>query len=248
MKPDLVVDIGNSRMKWGWFDQAGKIQFLALDGDDESQWLNALQAIGPNRRRNWAVASVHPNRLARFVEWVNRHGDTITVLSQRSQLPIQIAIRQPESVGIDRLLGAIAANARRHPEHPAVTIDAGTAITLNLVGPDGSFLGGAILPGARLMALALNSHTARLPLVDTMQLGHHILGESTDEAIRLGIRCALTGAVKEFLNSIAIRFNDRPIDTFYTGGNASLLAPFESESLVPTLNLEGIWIAAGAAP
>lgn len=248
MKPDIVVDIGNSRMKWGWDNVSGTFQHRSLDADDSNAWQSILRETGLSSPIRWAVASVHPIRLERFLEWIDARRDSVCIIDYRAKLPIDIAILEPDSVGIDRLLGAVAANARRHTGHAAITVDAGTAVTMNRIDPDGKFRGGAILPGFRLMAASLNDYTAKLPLVEPARPSLEYAGETTVEAIRLGIYCAVIGAIREFERSMTALFETIPVDTFFTGGNALLLTSSNSKQYVPTLNLEGIRIAAEALP
>ena len=244
MTPDIVVDIGNSRMKWGWSDDFGAFRTCSLDGDDARVWSAKLAEIGRRIPVRWAVASVHPSRLEHFLKWIATRGETSMVLDDPAQLPIRIGIREPSSVGIDRLLGAIAANARRRKGYAAVTVDAGTAVTINLIDAEGIFRGGAILPGFRLMAEALHRFTAKLPFVPPDDSATEFPGEDTVNAIRLGLRCAIEGAVSKFLEHL----EPGDIEIFYTGGHGSLLLPNDHAHCVPTLNLEGIRIAAEAQP
>src|SRR5207249_10383120 len=111
----------------------------------------------------WAVASVNPPVLHRFVAWSYNHGGTV-VFEKYTDLPIRLNVDEPETVGLDRLFGAVAAKAMVPPGTPAITVDVGTAVTVNLIDAEGVFQGGAIFPGPRLMARALHDFTAKLPL------------------------------------------------------------------------------------
>ena len=88
------------------------------------------------------------------------------VLQYAGELPLRVELEKPDHVGIDRLLDAVAVNSRRAPGVPAVIIDAGSAVTVDLVDGAGAFRGGAILPGLRLMAKSLHDYTALLPLIE----------------------------------------------------------------------------------
>jgi type III pantothenate kinase len=244
MTPDIVVDIGNSRMKWGWYDPTGAFRHRSLDADNPAEWTEALTEIDPRPQPHWAVASVHPTRLDRLRKWISDRQGSIRVFDDPAMLPIRIGIRDPRSVGIDRLLGAIAANARRQPDCVAVTVDAGTAVTVNLIDSEGVFRGGAILPGFQLMAESLHWFTAKLPFVPPDDSPTEFPGEDTANAIRLGIRCAIEGAVTKFLE----RLDRKNVEIFYTGGYGSLLLPADDRYCVPALNLEGLRIAAEAQP
>jgi type III pantothenate kinase len=104
-------------------------------------------------------------------------------------------------VGIDRLLDAVAANRLRHPAAPAVVVDVGTAITVDLVAADGSFQGGAILPGIAMSARALHAFTDLLPLVDVRELSSPPppLGTSTVAALQSGLFWGAVGAIRQLL-------------------------------------------------
>lgn len=252
MTPDVVVDIGNTRMKFGLCDGT-EIPVVATPplppGGDASQ---IVQELGLSGRVRWAVAGVQPQRLAEFVAWAHSRGDEVTVIENRSQLPLVVAVEAPEQVGIDRLLGAIGANHRRTPGVPAVVVDAGSAITINVIDGAGVFRGGSIAPGLGLMARALNTFTAKLPLVS-----HELLllrpamfpAGNTRDAILCGLRAAAVGGVRELISGM-VSSDPRP-ELFITGGDATIL----SEALtdlnprhVPTLTLDGIRIAAEALP
>ncbi len=248
MTPDVVVDVGNSRMKWGWC-QGGKIVSVTAFAEDVATW---ERAVGNRENLAWAVASVNPQLCERFLGWANHRGDRVTLIQNDAALPIRIEVEAPESVGIDRLLGAVAANVRRRANTHALTVDVGTAITINYIDDSGHFRGGAILPGYRLMGLALHEHTAKLPVirVEDLEIAKAIRfpGQNTHAAIVCGIRAAVAGAVRHIVN----RLGDlESCEYFVTGGDALLLLhdldriPFVR---VPTLVLEGIRISAEALP
>lgn len=248
MTPDVVVDVGNSRMKWGWC-QGGNIVSVTAFADDVGTW---ERAVGNRENLAWAVGSVNPQLCERFLVWAKHRGDRVRLIQNDAKLPIRLEVESPESVGIDRILGAIAANVRRRANTPALTVDVGTAITINRIDEAGSFRGGAILPGYRLMGLALHEHTAKLPAirVEDLEIAKttRFPGQNTRVAIICGIRAAIAGAVEHVVD----RLGDlESCDYFVTGGDALLLLhdvdriPFVH---VPTLVLEGIRISAEALP
>src|SRR5262249_8845567 len=143
----------------------------------------------------WAVAGVHPDRVEHFTNWVKRRGDQVILIHDRKLLPIRIEVSEPDRVGIDRLLNAVAATARLMPAESIVIIDAGSAVTVDWVDKDGVFKGGAIFPGLQMMAKALHEYTAALPLIEVSRsTPRHILpGNSTESAIRGGVYWAVAG-------------------------------------------------------
>lgn len=102
----------------------------------------------------WWIASVNRPAATRLLDWLHEHrpSDRITLLAS-GDLPLEVRLPRPDMVGIDRLVDAVAVNRLRDASRPAVIVDVGTAITVDLVSADGAFLGGAILPGLQMAAL-----------------------------------------------------------------------------------------------
>jgi type III pantothenate kinase len=254
MTPDVVVDIGNTRMKWGVCRGGRVAEVLRLPLGEPAVWDATLANLPPPQTpvRKWAVASVNPPALHRFVPWASPHGGG-TVFSDHTSLPIRVDVDEPDKVGLDRLFGAIAARAMVPPGTPAITVDVGTAVTVNLIDADGVFQGGAIFPGPRLMGRALHDFTANLPLIDlTEALSGTDLGKNTADAIRRGVAAALIGGVMHLVDGLAAECRVPP-RVFVTGGGGHLLGVarvcgLPEPQTVPALNLEGIRLAAEALP
>jgi type III pantothenate kinase len=133
----------------------------------------------------------------------------------------------PDRGGADRLLAAVAASALREPSRAAIVIDAGSAVTVDLVNHEGVFQGGVIWPGRAMMTQALAGNTDALPLI-TSPLEEEpppIVGHSTDKAIRSGLFWGNVGAVREFVTQIKRALPHEP-DVFVTGGDAAQLARY----------------------
>ena len=99
------------------------------------------------------------------------------------ELPFGLSVEEPEKVGPDRLCAAAGAWAEGSRE--AVIVDAGTAVTVDLLS-GGSFCGGSIFPGLSLLAGALNGGTALLPLVEDLKDDVEPPGRSTSDAVKAG--------------------------------------------------------------
>jgi type III pantothenate kinase len=154
-------------------------------------------------------------------------------------------------VGIDRLLDAVAANRLRRPDHSAVVVDVGSAITVDCVSAEGVFLGGAILPGIAMSARALHTFTDLLPMIDMSELEAPppALGTTTVDAMRSGLFWGAVGAILQLVDEMSGGHPDR-CDVLLTGGAgpavASLLGPLAKH--VPHLTLAGIALAAHGHP
>lgn len=204
----------------------------------------AFDSSDSNGSRTWALASVNRPAATRLVDWIRTHcpEDPILLLAA-TDVPISVDVAAPDRVGIDRLLDAVAANAQRRFDRPAVVVDAGSAITVDYVTSDGTFRGGAILPGTRMAARALNHFTDLLPLVEvpeSLEELHHLsaVGRSTEEAIRSGLFHGTLGAIRELITTMS----DTSPDVFLTGGTGRIAAELlgESSHYDPDLTLAGI--------
>lgn len=248
MKPDIVVDVGNSRMKWGLCDRTSVRHIFALPSDDPSAWKRQFDRFKIDWPLPWAVAGVQPVRRDAFVNWLKEEDPENQVLVLKNDfLPIKVALEEPLKVGVDRLLNGIAARQRTKGGASNVIIDAGSAVTVDWVDAEGVFRGGAIFPGLRLMAKGLHDYTAQLPLVEVKSAQPPFPGIDTTMAIEAGIYWAVVGGIQALLH----RMKDRgPAQIFLTGGDGALLAPAMDADVIlwPEMTLEGIRIAAEAQP
>ena len=251
----FLVNIGNSSI------ECGKGKAPLADGHvvitDAAHFDRVPQAMTEvdkwrSRQRpsdgRWFVTSVCTGGLRQFEKWAARHDSRVDLhLISHVDFDLQMNVEVPERVGTDRLAAAVAANRRRRSVAPAVVIDAGTAITIDLIDSNGVFQGGAIFPGLKLAAESLRWGTDQLPTVDVKHFDElpAYLGKDTIEAIQTGIYWGTVGAVRQVLNGIIAELNE-PADVFLTGGGSGLIAKhLEIESCVaPTLVLEGMALAA----
>lgn len=249
----IAVDIGNTSIKLGCFAATQSawpqpLQTFSFSTRDINAW-EALTNL-PEGKASWFVGSVHREAETQLAKWVAHHRpqDSYRLLDH-STMPIAIHVDFPERVGSDRLLAAVAVNQLREPHRPAVVIDAGTAVTIDLVSADGAFEGGVIWPGWRMMAQSLAGNTDALPLV-TAALSDgppEILGKSTDKAIRSALFWGNVGAVREIVARLRQTQTTEP-QVFVTGGDAQRLAHYacpEAQS-VEELVLCGTILAARA--
>ena len=247
MIPDIVADVGNTRIKWGRClpDSA---ETASLPPSDTRYWVHQAKEWELEPGRSWAVSGTHPQRRDELVQWLRQRGDSVLVIDNPDQLPLQVKLPAPEKVGIDRLLNAVAAKHYAGPRDASIIVDAGTAVTVDLVDEEGAFCGGAILPGFRLMSQSLHDYTALLPLVDIQKINPQLPGKDTESAIRAGVFWAVAGGVKALIRQLSAGSLHRKV--FVTGGDARLVQFVLDANIKPwpTMTLEGIRIAAEALP
>lgn len=244
MSPDVVVDVGNTRVKWGRC-RDGRLTEVAALRHDVRAWDTQAEAWSLHNA-TWAIAGVVPTTASDLIAWIAHRGETASSYTSYRHLPVTIDVENPESVGLDRLLSAMAAQ-KLAPGRRVIVVDAGSAVTVNLV--DQAFRGGAIFPGLRLLSRALHDHTALLPLVAVDQ-PEPFPGRNTVAAIRAGLCAVVGGAVSALVRSAS------PDEVIITGGDGPLVeqlldGPWPKRS-EPWLNLLGLLIAAespcGPAP
>jgi type III pantothenate kinase len=245
MTPDVVVDIGNTRIKWGRCSPDAVVVAVSLAPDDENAWNRQAEAWNLQSPMSWAIAGVQPAWRDRLLAWVNQRGDVATILADWRDLPLVVRVPKPEGVGIDRLLDAVAVNALRTPGRPAVVIDAGSAVTVDWIDEAGAFAGGAILPGFGLMARCLHDYTALLPLIEVPKQMPPVPGKATASAIEAGIFWSVAGGVWGLVAAYGRQFDASP-EVFLTGGDSALIAstPLGTGRLCPLLTLNGVQLAA----
>jgi type III pantothenate kinase len=231
MKPHVVVDIGNTRLKWGLIDPERSI-LTATESlpDDPEQWQQAIDRWRsfPNnpifhRPLSWVAASVNPARTERLRAWIVQRGDTFFHLHQASQLPLTIDVEYPDRVGIDRLLNAVAVSRTEARGRGSVLIDAGSAVTVDWLDERHTYCGGSIFPGLDLMAEALHRYTALLPRVTLALPVPELPAKATIPAMQVGIFLAVSGGIREAVRFYADRAAVVP-RVYLTGGQAPLLA------------------------
>ncbi len=154
--------------------------------------------------------------------------------------PIPILYKNPEEVGMDRLANAIA--CKELYGTPGVVVDFGTAITFDVISPEGEYLGGIIAPGVELSLQGLFSATARLPRVD-IDIPKELIGRSTREAIRSGVVFGTVGLVEGLLERLREELGQAVV--VFTGGMGEFFAgQIRSSCIVdPYLTLEGLRLA-----
>ncbi len=251
MKVDVVVDVGNTRIKWGRCVDEGVVEGASVSPDNPQDWLRQINDWQLQQPMSWAVCGVHPARRDRFVEWLDKRGDHILLIDDYRQLPLKILVDHPDRVGIDRLLNAVAAKIGSLRFDAIIIVDAGSAVTVDLLDGTGAFCGGAIFPGFRLMAQALHDHTALLPVVEIREPNPPLPAKYTEAAIRAGVFWAVAGGIKALVRQLTARSKiHRQPELYITGGDAELLLPvLETEfQHIPQLTLEGIRLTAESLP
>lgn len=262
----LAVDVGNTRAKFGIFDigsaacpQPLIISAVQLDGVDDlaeelAQWYDDSEVSDV---ASCVVAGSNPPVRSQLLDNWPWPKLSPQLIDSHDAVPLRIDVETPETVGIDRLLTAYAARALFSNQQPIVVIDSGTATTVNLTTSDGTFRGGAILPGLRLSAYALHDYTARLPKVNTDSLSTNrdtvdapLPGRNTIDAMKSGLFWGQLGAIREISNRLATVAKDTFGDSqsalyiLTGGGGRQLVAHLPNAVYIDSLALHGMALLA----
>ena len=246
----LVLDAGNTHTVIGVFDgdklkNHWRIYTDLRKTEDEYAMLfkNLLaeESILCTDIKEVAISCVVPplNWILRkvFIEYC--HAEPL-LINSKVKLNIKIKIDNPEEMGADRVVNAVAAYTLYGA--PAIIIDFGTATTFCALDKEGNYVGGAIAPGLELAGNALFEKTSKLPKVE-MKKCDHAIGLNTVQAIQSGIYFGHLGLTRELIENFKKELTGDPI-VIATGGYASLLG--ESTSLFdrvdPLLTLQGLKI------
>lgn len=243
----LTVDAGNSRIKLALFgdDQAPmSVETLPTNGDPDEyrRALSSFAGASSIERIGIAAVSATPALDRVFDELVPATPRLRVQAGLR--LPINNTYETPTTLGADRLASAVGAWViyGRPAERPTVVVDAGTAVTYEVVTRDGTFIGGAIAPGPRLQLDALNRGTAQLPRLEDIE-SRSPVGASTRAAIEAGVLYGFVDSVSGMLRRIEHDLGEIPLVVLTGGWSAPLSPSLMMDHVVnPHLVLKGVRI------
>jgi len=211
---NLVIDIGNSRTKIALFNQNDLMFNVPIDHLTVDH-LEMLKDEHPQLNKV-ILSSVKPND-EELISFLNENFDFFLELDNQTELPIENLYETPETLGRDRLAAAIGAN-ELFPDQNLLVIDAGTAITYDLVSEKNQFIGGNISPGLEMRFKALNHFTGKLPLIGYSDEFQPI-GKNTIDAIRAGVQ---NGILYEMEQTIDLfNRNYQNLHIIMTGGDSN---------------------------
>ena len=150
---------------------------------------------------------------------------------------LTIDYKTPETLGIDRLCSAEGAfllfkNSEKYKNYKEgsyiLSIDFGTATTINMIDYPGRFIGGLIAPGIDTMFESLKLRTSQLPLLSISNFVSTI-GKDTKSSIASGIVTSVIGMIEKTINNLSAQ----NVFVYLTGGNA--------KKIIPHLNFEFVY-------
>jgi len=225
----LAIDVGNTNTKFAvWDGQTWRAQWRASTdssrtADEYAPWLTQIMALAGLSFADLSaciISTVVPQALFNLRNLSRRYirAEPMVIGDDGLKLGIEVRIDKPSEAGADRLVNAIGAFIQYGG--PAIVIDSGTATTFDIVGADGAFEGGVILPGINLSLQALHDAAARLPRVEIRDPGR-VIGKDTVTAMQSGIYWGSIEMIEGLCRRIKAEYG-APMKTIATGGVASL--------------------------
>jgi type III pantothenate kinase len=227
----LTIDVGNTNTKLAIFDdgvlkgQWRSATDTTRTADEYAVWLTQLMELQGLKRTEIdaaIIASVVPETTFNLVTLCRRYFSIqpLIVGDPGVELGIKALIDDPLEVGADRLVNAVAAQARYGG--PLIIVDFGTATTFDLVDSGGNYAGGVIAPGINLSLKALYMAAAKLPRVD-IRRPQRVIATNTIQAMQSGIFWGYVGLIEGIVARMRAEA-EAELPVIATGGLAPMFA------------------------
>lgn len=227
---NLVIDIGNTRIKSALFEKAELVREGVFD-----ELSDGIHAWSMHKFDNCLVSSVRWTK-EELQQLLPFH---FIFLTSQTAIPISNAYGSPATLGLDRIAAAIG-GWQLAGTGPILVIDLGSCITFEFISQDNCYLGGAISPGLSMRAKSMNALTAKLPLVKLTEKPKNRIGDNTITCMQIGI---WYGVEYELTGQIQAYQKEYPkIKVFVCGGDAQSFVSLVKDHIfvVPNLVLHGL--------
>lgn len=217
----LLLDLGNSRLKWAYWDGQSLLaagaaprgpgeDFACLSGLPQPQQVIVASVAGARTDEQLA------NRVQQ--DW---HLNPVFLHTRDRAAGVCNGYEDPARLGVDRWLALVGAWAK--VQGRVVVVDAGTAVTIDVLDAEGRHQGGLILPGIALMRRSLQLGTSGIDTGgDPLPGPETSLGRSTKQGIARGTVLAVVSSCARVVEELAA---GGQVDCLLTGGDAPGLIP-----------------------
>jgi len=247
----LAVDVGNTNLVFALVDGAEiKARWrIASDprrtADQYSVWLHQLLELeGYSRDQvdGVIIGTVVPRALHNLEVLSEKYFRKTPVIAGQGAAawPLQLDVDEPQNVGADRALNAVAAHAKYPGD--VLVIDFGTATTFDVVSSTGAYTGGIIAPGINLSLDALVSAAAKLPRIAIeAPESEDVIGRTTESQMIIGIYWGYVAMIEGLTERIKAEIG-RPVTVVATGGLATLFDKHTDafDVIEPDLTIQGL--------
>lgn len=239
----LAIDAGNTNIVFAIHDGA-ELRYKwrissssSRTADEYMVWLTQLmklENISPDNIASAIIATVVPQALFPLQLLCRRYFNctALVVGEENVDLGIEVRLDNPQEVGADRLVNAVAAHVKYGG--PMIIIDFGTATTFDVIDDQGNYCGGIISPGVNLSVEALHMAAAKLPRV-AVEKPEKVIGTGTVTAMQSGIFWGYVGLVEGMIVRISREFMAEKFIAENKGWKIKILA---TGGLAPLFNDE----------
>ncbi len=223
---ELILDIGNSTITSAFFKADKVIDISTVAHHNNSvevphEFVRTIDLILGYSVQKIIIASVAPELTELFGKCITSNTAVKPyIITHDSYSVLKSKYRNINELGIDRLCNV--AYAIDEYKDSVIVIDIGSALTFEIIGKDGRFEGGMILPGIDLSSKALESNTSQLPKIEKKKI-NFLIGKDTVECISSGIINGLSSTCDSFIERIEKELNTE-MKVILTGGDASLIS------------------------
>lgn len=232
---NLVIDQGNTVTKFAVFKNGEMLDKVVVQSPD-------IKFIDGILKKFPGISSSILSSVADYDEnipgFLQKNIKNFIVLNAATPIPIINLYLSKETLGYDRIADAVGALGV-FPGKNILIIDAGTAITIDLLTSKGEFYGGNISPGIDLRFRALHEHTKKLPEVKKRD-EFPLLGKTTEEAILAGVLNGVVFEIDGYIDKMTEKYSD--LKTILTGGDSKYFDKKLKNSIFvhSNLNLSGL--------
>jgi type III pantothenate kinase len=215
MNKTICFDFGNTRLKAAVFEDDQFVREIALPDGQPSTIEHLLSEYAPQRSILSSVIE-HDSK----IELVLAAKTKFHRLSHLTKVNFTTPVGKPETIGSDRL-ALCAAAVRFYPGKNNLVIALGSCITYNFINQYNEFIGGSISPGMEMRFKAMNSFTAKLPLVKK-DWNFPLIGFDTKTNMQSGVIAGMAFEIEGFINAYAAKYGN--FNAVLTGGDTSYFA------------------------
>jgi len=226
----LIIDIGNTRTKIAFFNDN---QLSHIEQTEKLNKSHLIQLINQFPQTDNAILSTVKDYSPSVTNSLKKKFKNFIEIGEDTVIPLINLYKTPKTLGYDRLASAIGAETL-FPGYNLLIIDAGTAITYDIVTSRKEYLGGSISPGIWMRYKALHYFTGKLPLLQPFRQVE-IPGNNTESSIHGGVQFGTIFEMKGMIAQYKKRFEN--LKVILTGGDAEFFNKNLKESILVNANL-----------
>ena len=209
---DLIVEQGNTSLKVAVFDDEHILSVHYKDNNDTSWISEVFEQYHPAK----CIMSSVIGKDDTLINTLKENLSYFLWFDENTLVPIRIEYKTKDTLGKDRIAAVIGAK-HLQPDRNILVIDAGTAITYEVLEMSGAYIGGNISPGLTTRFRSLNAFTKNLPLIKEKN-DIPLIGTCTESAILAGVVNGIVYEMDGYIDALKKKYSD--IFIFLTGGHS----------------------------